>query len=328
MKTWRDELFDEEFKAHPLLNNFDRRANHMEDNTTSVSNSPIDTGTPTIQDKCDLFEEFINVTITPVECSIICPSELIDRLWKGMTDELNISKEEYLAIQVDGDGIDTGSRVLQISAPLASNNISLFFLATYYSDYVLVPSKAKKTVLDALKNRGFQYANTSNCYVLDRQYNPKKNQEYPEKLVSKTFQMFNDAGVAAQVDTDTKLLLTGLRTSDNQMYMMSIIKTVLSPPGYFSITLSNNEVSLMLEQKSIELFPKDSLQGSLEEFVIPVSFDLQSLPENSTGIVSGVASKIRANTTNVHMSYLSTAQSGLLLLFEEDATTVMRVLRH
>ena len=79
--------------------------------------------------------DFLNVSITPVECSIICTRSLADRFIrptaevlnrlsannaKGKTKtEIQISIEDYIAIQVDGQGLDAGQRVLELTSPLA-----------------------------------------------------------------------------------------------------------------------------------------------------------------------------------------------------------------
>ena len=80
----------------------------------------------------DFFEssaatDFVNISVTPVECSIVCSKEaatrffvpIIDQLDLGLRDEVSISTEEFVAIQVDGEGLDAGQRVLDLTSPLA-----------------------------------------------------------------------------------------------------------------------------------------------------------------------------------------------------------------
>jgi hypothetical protein len=75
---------------------------------------------------------FLNVSITPVECSIVCSRELADRFFKPLADRFNnllgngeninhiqISPEDFSVIQVDGQGLDAGQRVLELTSPLA-----------------------------------------------------------------------------------------------------------------------------------------------------------------------------------------------------------------
>ena len=84
--------------------------------------------------------DFLNISITPAECSIICTRHLADRfitpvanvlnrLYRGSTNgsggasnpktEIEISNEDYIVIQVDGQGLDAGQRVLELTSPLA-----------------------------------------------------------------------------------------------------------------------------------------------------------------------------------------------------------------
>ena len=78
--------------------------------------------------------DFLNVSITGVECSIICSRTLAERCVRPFADILNrlhaedkddstyriqISQEDYIAIQVDGQGLDAGQRVLELTSPLA-----------------------------------------------------------------------------------------------------------------------------------------------------------------------------------------------------------------
>lgn len=77
--------------------------------------------------------EFLNISITPVECSIICAKQLAERYIrphakllssirgtsKDTNSQVELSTEEYVAIQIDGQGLDAGQRVLELTSPLA-----------------------------------------------------------------------------------------------------------------------------------------------------------------------------------------------------------------
>ncbi len=75
---------------------------------------------------------FLNVSITPIECSIVCSRALAQRFFQPLTDRFNallgstnqidhvqISLEDFEVIQVDGQGLDAGQRVLELTSPLA-----------------------------------------------------------------------------------------------------------------------------------------------------------------------------------------------------------------
>jgi len=74
--------------------------------------------------------DFLNLSITPVECSIICSRWRAERVIRPAAEALNtlyakagprieISEDDYIVIQVDGQGLDAGQRVLELTSPLA-----------------------------------------------------------------------------------------------------------------------------------------------------------------------------------------------------------------
>ena len=91
--------------------------------------------------------DFLNLSITPVECSVICSRHLVDRYVRPVADMLNelyagevksnpeiqISSEDYIVIQVDGQGLDAGQRVLELTSPLAMAGMYVRHVSTYCS---------------------------------------------------------------------------------------------------------------------------------------------------------------------------------------------------
>ena len=73
---------------------------------------------------------FLNVSITPVEVSVICSRRLVDKYFgpslkdleeldKELRSRLVISENDYVAMQVLGQGLEAGKRVLELTSPLA-----------------------------------------------------------------------------------------------------------------------------------------------------------------------------------------------------------------
>ena len=84
--------------------------------------------------------EFLNLSITPVECSVICNRDLANRFFVPLIEKFNrlvasdhstskkmvhVSQEDYTVIQVDGEGLDAGQRVLELTSPLAMAGMSV-----------------------------------------------------------------------------------------------------------------------------------------------------------------------------------------------------------
>lgn len=70
---------------------------------------------------------FCNISITPIECSIACSRALARELFvparnslgPASRNQVSITNEDYIVMQVDGEGLDAGQRVLELTSPLA-----------------------------------------------------------------------------------------------------------------------------------------------------------------------------------------------------------------
>ncbi|KAL2760644.1 hypothetical protein ACRALDRAFT_1066868 [Sodiomyces alcalophilus JCM 7366] len=106
---------------------------------------------------------FLNVSVTPLECSVVCHTSwarsvfepAIAAIPKEARKSAFISQEPYLVLSVISGDIDIVSRILELTCPLALAGISIFFISTYYSDFILVPAKDRELVVKALTERGF-----------------------------------------------------------------------------------------------------------------------------------------------------------------------------
>jgi hypothetical protein len=70
---------------------------------------------------------FVNISITPVECSIVCSRVLANELFVPVLSQLDapsrsqvhVTTDDFVVMQVDGEGLDAGQRVLELTSPLA-----------------------------------------------------------------------------------------------------------------------------------------------------------------------------------------------------------------
>ncbi|KAI0835267.1 ACT domain-containing protein [Hypoxylon sp. FL0890] len=116
---------------------------------------------------------FLNISVTPVECSVVCHSNwvrnvfepVIKRLPPSLSKTVTISKDDYLILSVIAAGMDAGSRVMDLTSPLALAGVPIFFITTYYSDFILVPSKDRQTVVQVLLARNFEFDKDESAYV-------------------------------------------------------------------------------------------------------------------------------------------------------------------
>lgn len=91
--------------------------------------SPLDENGNEVQDEDGESAElerqpsFLNLSITPVECSVMCPRSLAEKFFaplvKLVDNEASITKDDFIAMQVYGEGLEAGQRVLELTSPLA-----------------------------------------------------------------------------------------------------------------------------------------------------------------------------------------------------------------
>lgn len=285
---------------------------------------------------------FVNVSITEQECSIVCPREeasnlfgpVMKRLSAKVLNSVSISTEDYSVILISGEGLDAGQRVLDLTCPLAMADISIFYITSYYSDYILVPHLAQPKVIHVLQSRGFAFEAKSNGETerMTNRASPllqaePKNGSYHHfsglpspswtppscnvsELQIQTSQMLKEHGVSPRVDSSIELVTcAGVKDStasasatnySEGKLQLGITKCLTStpPPKFFSLTLTDSDsASLTLEKRLVSFFyneGEDLLLGKDGPEQVPITLDLKDLPLESTGIVCGVASCLRS----------------------------------
>jgi hypothetical protein len=92
---------------------------------------------------------FFSLTRTDEELSIVCPEDLVPR---------EVKKEGgWRVLKVEGPLDFSLTGVLaSLTAPLASEGISVFALSTYDTDYLLVKEGKLEKAIQALREEGFE----------------------------------------------------------------------------------------------------------------------------------------------------------------------------
>ncbi|KAH8732008.1 ACT domain-containing protein [Phaeosphaeriaceae sp. PMI808] len=315
---------------------------------------------------------FVNISITPIECSIVCSRLLANELFMpvlGVLDahsrsQVIITPEDFVVMQVDGEGLDAGQRVLELTSPLAMAGIPIFFITTYFADYILVPSRHQEQVVKALEERGFQFEDQTSSYVNSYHHSRKHSASSLEvkspstpppttisELQTRTFATLKRRSIVPTVDSEIRLVqCAGRKDSANGMSQtrdrnsmtsaaddalhLGLVKCLIAPPypKFLSLTLTDTEpASLLLDHNLLPNFTQDVLLGSKDEYLTPITLDLRDLPVESTGIVCGVAGRLVGATRQldcpVEMSYLSTARAGTVMVAEEELDRALGALR-
>ncbi|EOL45164.1 ACT domain-containing protein [Enterococcus caccae] len=110
---------------------------------------PIETPIPT------LFQEiksFKSVTYTQDECSMVVPSGVLD------TEHALSVDGDWFIIQIIGElDFSLVGILTQLANPLAENQISIFALSTYNTDYLLIKNTNKEKAIQVLKKHGHTF---------------------------------------------------------------------------------------------------------------------------------------------------------------------------
>ncbi|KAJ6438419.1 serine/threonine protein kinase [Purpureocillium lavendulum] len=169
---------------------------------------------------------FLNISVTPIECSIVCHSSwaknvfepVIGALPSEQAKTVTVFKDTYMVLSVISAGLEAAGRVMELSSPLALAGIPIFFITTYYSDFILVPSKARHSVIKALSERGFELSenqsNFVNSYAYGRKNSASSSGSPPstpppsdaKELQTRTFDLMQRRNVSPYVDHGLQLV--------------------------------------------------------------------------------------------------------------------------
>jgi len=283
---------------------------------------------------------FLNVSVTPIECSVVCHTAWADRVFqpaleklsKDMQKEVSISKESYMVFSVSSAGMEAGQRVMDLTAPLAMAGIPIFFITTYYTDFILVPTKDHQTVVKALIARGFEFSESDSAYVAPTPITHSRASSSSEPpstppptnvadLQVRTFAQLRKRKVTPFVEPGLHLVQcsgkdvahgdeyssrpqsngngsngTHVRSSwlDNvdSKFYVGLLSSLTMQPKFLSVTLSQDDAPSLLLDKALLPMFGDSIAGDTEGELVPIFLDLVNLPLESTGIVCGVAGKL------------------------------------
>lgn len=237
-------------------------------------------------------------------------------------------------------------------------NSSIFFITTYFSDYILVPARSRGQVIRALEDRGFAFEQRAEAYVNSTTTHHRNKSStssvgggsfiQPPATISewqaRTFALLEQRNIVPKVETDIRLVQCAGRRDDPNSFsvdemglQLGLTKCLIHQPRFLSLTLTEGEpASLLLEKRLIPNFGSQNalLGSSKEDCLIPITLDLEPLPVEATGIVCGVAGKLvrgssgtsSTDDTVIDMSYLSTARAGTVMVEEKDLQRAVEAL--
>lgn len=227
----------------------------------------------------------------------------------------------------------------------ANNYRSIFFISTYFSDYILVPTKSKDQVIHTLSSQGFTFETDSDQFVnnfniqspptpgLQSSVNISPPSTPPpstvNELQTRTFEFLRKNRIIPRVDQTVQLVQCSAHhrdgdTESSAAILRNALTTALlvDHPRFLSLTLTPADpaASLLLEKRLLPRFTLDPsmhsddeessiLLGSKEDILIPITLDLRDVPIDATGIVCGVAGRLADATGRNRDPYSGAAMS-------------------
>lgn len=290
-------------------------------------------------------QSFLNISITPVECSIVCRAEwaesvfrpAIEILSQEARDQVTISREPYQVFSISSAGMEASQRVMDLTAPLAMAGISIFFITTYYTDFILVPGKDHKTVVQALLGRGFEFSESDAAYVApsgishsrDTSSDVSKPSTPPPssvvELQERTFGLLSQRNVVPFIEDGLYLAQCSGKELDSNSYSsrpmsndsneapahptwlqkvdpnlyLSLVAALAIQPRFLSVTLTKDDAPSLLIDKALLYLFGNFIAGDTDSNLVPIFLNLSNLPLESTGIVCGVAGRLVDQTKSL-----------------------------
>lgn len=282
---------------------------------------------------------FLNISVTPIECSVVCHSSwaknIFEPVIKALPEEfrgqVSVSKDAYNVFSVSSAGMEAGQRVMDLTAPLAMAGIPIFFITTYYTDFILVPAKDRHTVGQALLARGFEFSENESAYIAPTMSHSRGTSIASDppstpppsnvaELQIRTFSQLRKRNVVPFVEKGLHLVqcagkellhedeysrpksngngsyqqpcpVSWLDNIDPKLYV-GLVSALAQRPRFLSVTLTEEDAPSLLVDKSLLWLFGNSIAGDTDAILVPIFLDLVDLPLESTGIVCGVAGKL------------------------------------
>jgi len=262
-------------------------------------------------------DDFFSFTITTHEVSLIVTEE---RLKKFPKEGLEMSPVIYKPLQIDDIGIEqSGQRINQLSECLALAGISIFYLTTYQTDFILVKESTVPEALAALKSRFHVDSFTADSLSIDlsqtKPIDPSLLSQ-PKPELSFNLHVYEKKLQIAGVNYDLLPLTAGV-----------FLKTVFfEEVEFFSFTISPDGISIIVNKDAMELFPPNALNlGFFESYLRLVGVDLQEFTLEQHGIVNSLSRPLVEGKLNILL--ISTFATANTLLEEDDLEKGLEILK-
>jgi len=180
------------------------------------------------------------------------------------TESLQCTTQRWRALKFDEGplGFESTGIVSSVATPLAKAKICLYYVSTFTTGYTLVEEDMLQNAIDCLKTAGFTFSNDSHTPPPSTSISTTKSSLTAKKAnppaVSPSF--VKTQMVIAKLPY--QLYMANLPKQSTGVYAKQLIQLLFYPERtkrFFSFTETPDEISLILDTQSVELFPEGSL---------------------------------------------------------------------
>lgn len=199
-----------------------------------------------------------------------------------------LEEQDYVCMQIDGEGMTDGSRLLELTQPLAKAGVSILFITTYFSDYVLVASQEMKKVRKVLLDKGFYFGDLDQSFM-------SSTGSMSSPAVSSNSKFFNRSPSPTDFDFDedvgkdeytSRAIHQSFSSSDDETLHSNNTNTLqFLRQGKIPVTLSRGTKLLMVGTKAPIAHHAMQITKLFLSADLPKFFSLTQAPETNASML-------------------------------------------
>jgi hypothetical protein len=262
---------------------------------------------------------FFSYNETEGDISFIVDSDTVQNLG-GNDDNLVVSKQHYKAIQIfeGADAINQPGLVRRFTQPIAQVGISIIYYSTYYTDLMLVEEERLEQAYAILQKN------------LPTILSPQQEHRLSsEPLKSKSNNVIKSMELSP---LSQRLILACFARESIPHLTHALLKLLLFPDRddrFLSITITSEEVSLVMEEKSFSSLPTEfcsRVERNANSWkAIQISAGPMGFSGNTLGAVTQVSDILALN--GISIFYLSTFDDDFILVQNDKTEAALKLLQ-
>ncbi|RKP04698.1 hypothetical protein THASP1DRAFT_33502 [Thamnocephalis sphaerospora] len=313
-------------------------------------------------------DTFFSYTENPSEISIVAEVATVERDFRAVSScpasQFIIEPDVLRVLEIDAAvGLDNaGQRIIDVSAPLARAGISIFYLSTYQTDYVLVKERRLWQVVQTLQEHGFTFADldtveipaespsallpSAPLFVTNDDYTVDADGEADRlAALASGGAPTQTADSQAQVMADMRsrcpktvlshhLSMVGLNRDHKDAWAMQVLQLLFYPElskhtrsgrRFVSYTVTGDGVSLVTDSEVLAEFDEHLINCSQTPTTLRlVQVQLASLGYDRYGIVYSMSETLRSH--GINLLYLSTHDTANIIVNDVDLSRTCETL--